>query len=165
MHPNAELLQTFYTCFQARDHAGMAPCYHREARFSDPVFTDLKGWHAPAMWRMLCERGKDLDLTFSGVEANDDTGAARWEAKYTFSATGNKVHNIITARFTFRDGLIHTHNDSFDLYRWATQALGLKGRLIGWLPPVQNAIRKQAMGGLTSYIAKHDLSEADFFSA
>jgi hypothetical protein len=31
-------------------------------------------------------------------------------------------------------------------------ALGRRGQLLGWLPAVQNAIRKQAQGNLVDYI-------------
>jgi hypothetical protein len=41
-------------------------------------------------------------------------------------------------------------------------ALGLKGKLLGWLPPVQNAVKAQAMQGLEAYISKHSLSASDF---
>jgi hypothetical protein len=64
------------------------------------------------------------------------------------------VHNSIDARFELRDGKIVKHTDSFDLRRWASQALGMKGKLLGWLPPVQNAIRKQADAGLRAFMAK-----------
>lgn len=152
------LITRFYEAFQQRDHAGMAACYHPNVHFADPVFPDLSGWRAGAMWHMLCERGKDLRLEFSQVQANGAQGSAHWEAFYTFSATGNTVHNVIDAAFVFQDGLIIDHRDSFNLYAWARQALGLKGRLLGWLPPVQNAVRKQANAGLEAFIAKHDLA-------
>ena len=60
MHPNAALIEQFYQGFQKKDHAAMAACYHPDIHFSDPVFTDLKGFRAGAMWHMLTERGKDL---------------------------------------------------------------------------------------------------------
>ncbi len=154
MHPHAQRIQDFYEAFSKRDHAAMAAQYHDEIHFADPVFPDLKGDQAKAMWHMLCERGKDLRIEFSGIEADDNTGRAHWEAWYTFSATGKKVHNVIDAQFTFRDGLIVDHKDSFDLYRWCKQALGLKGLLLGWAPPVQNAIRKQAGQGLAKFTKK-----------
>ena len=87
----------------------------------------------------------------SGIEANEREGRAHWVATYLFSATGNTVENRIDASFTFRDGRIATHQDRFDLYRWARQALGLKGLLLGWLPPVQAAVRKQAAQGLRAF--------------
>lgn len=154
MHPNAALIERFYKAFQAKDAEAMAACYAPDVRFSDPVFTDLRGPLAGDMWRMLCERGKDLTLEFSGVRADDHEGAAHWEARYTFSQTGNKVLNIIDARFKFRDGLIVEHDDSFDLYRWMSQALGFTGVALGWLPPVQNGLRKKARQGLDQWRAK-----------
>ena len=153
MHPNAQLLETFYTAFQRRDHEAMARCYHPAVHFSDPVFTDLRGPRAAAMWRMLCERGKDLELTFGDVRADDRGGSARWEARYTFSQTGRPVHNVIDAEFGFEDGLIARHRDGFPLWRWAAMALGAQGRLLGWLPPVQQRIRDQAARALDAFIA------------
>jgi ketosteroid isomerase-like protein len=151
MHAHQALVTRFYEAFQRRDAEAMVACYHPDVRFSDPVFQDLRGELAGRMWRMLCARAKDFKLAFSHVDANDTTGTAKWEAHYTFSATGRHVHNIIAASFTFVDGRIHTHSDVFDLHRWAGQALGLKGVLLGWAPPVQNAIRKQARAGLDSF--------------
>jgi ketosteroid isomerase-like protein len=154
VHPNAQLITDFYAAFARRDAEGMIACYAPDVLFSDPVFPDLRGDEARAMWRMLCGRGKDLRVEASGVEADDAAGKAHWEAWYTFSATGQKVHNVIDARFTFADGKIATHTDRFDLRRWAGMALGLKGKLLGWLPPVQSAIRKQADAGLRDYMKK-----------
>src|SRR6185436_12063916 len=84
MNANAELLTRFYEAFSRRDAEGMVACYADDVRFSDPVFPDLKGDRAKGMWRMLCERGKDLTLEFRDVTAEGDKGTAHWEAKYTF---------------------------------------------------------------------------------
>ena len=51
------------------------------------------------MWRMLCERRTDLDVSAADVSANAGEASARWEARYTFSATGRPVHNVIQASF------------------------------------------------------------------
>jgi uncharacterized protein len=154
LHSNAQLVKRFYTCFQDRDAAGMASCYSPLAHFSDPVFPDLDAAGVRAMWTMLCERAKDLQIELGQVTVNDRSGSAHWDAWYTFSATGRAVHNRIDARFTFEDGTILEHRDSFDLWAWAGQALGAKGRLLGWTPMVQNAIRRQAAAGLASYREK-----------
>ncbi|MBK6683022.1 MAG: nuclear transport factor 2 family protein [Deltaproteobacteria bacterium] len=154
MHPNQRLIERFYQAFKERDGRAMGACYHDQVHFSDPVFVDLHGEQARGMWRMLCERGKDLVVEASRIEANEERGIAHWDAFYTFSATGQKVHNIIDAEFRFQDGLIIDHRDRFDLYRWARQALGIKGLLLGWAPPVQNAVRKQAMKGLDAFLKK-----------
>ena len=152
-HLNAQLIETLYTALQRRDGAAMAACYHPDARFSDPVFPDLQGPRAGAMWKMLCERASTLVVEFRDVAADDHTGRAHWEAKYLFSATGRHVHNVIEATFEFRDGLIARHIDRFDLWKWSGMALGGKGKLLGWAPFVHRAIRKQAARGLQQFEA------------
>jgi ketosteroid isomerase-like protein len=148
----ADLIRRFYTAFARRDHEAMAACYAPDASFSDPVFRDLRGPEVAGMWRMLCQRGTDLRIEHRDVTVDGTGGAAHWEAWYTFSATGRKVHNRIDARFTFESGLFRAHVDWFDLYAWARQALGLKGLLLGWAPPVQNAIRAQARRSLDRFL-------------
>jgi ketosteroid isomerase-like protein len=154
MHPNAELISTFYKAFARKDAPGMIACYHPEIRFSDPVFPDLQGERAGAMWRMLCERGADLQIEASNISADDQRGAAHWDARYTFSQTGRKVLNRIDATFEFRDGKIIRHRDEFDLWKWAGMALGVPGRLLGWLPPFQGKIRANAGKTLERFVAK-----------
>ena len=150
MHPNAELITKFYTSFQNRDAQGMIDCYAADVHFSDPVFTDLKGDRAKAMWQMLARRDSDLKIVFNNVQANDDVGQAHWEATYTFS--GRKVINIIDAAFQFKDGKIIQHQDSFDLWKWAGMALGPIGVLLGWTPFIQKKIRQSANDRLEKFI-------------
>jgi hypothetical protein len=104
------------------------------------------------MWRMLCARASDLALAHRVVDADDARVRARWEARYTFSATGRPVHNVIDATFELRDGLIARHVDAFDFWRWARQALGARGVLFGWAPPVRSALRAQAAKGLDAFV-------------
>ena len=152
MHPNAALIERFYTSFAARDAAGMRACYHPEIVFSDPVFTELRGPEAGAMWAMLLERGKDLRVTHSGVQADDARGRAHWDAHYTFGQTGRKVHNRIDAEFEFRDGLIVRHVDRFPFWTWARQALGPLGVALGWSPPLLRKVQQGARAGLDKYM-------------
>ena len=156
MHTNAALIESFYQAFQRRDHAAMARCYGPDIVFADSVFA-LEGRRVSAMWRMLCERATDLRIEYRDIQANETAGSASWEAWYTFSATGRHVHNRIRASFAFRDGRIVRHTDRFDLHRWAAQALGLKGLLLGWSPPVQRAIRTSAARALDAFIRQHAL--------
>jgi len=151
MHPHQQLLETFYRAFSKKDFQTMAACYHPEASFRDEVFY-LKGKEIGAMWHMLCVRGKDLELTFSDVHAEDKTGSAHWEAWYSFSQTGKKVHNVIEARFTFREGKIFKHVDSFSFYRWARQAFGMPGILLGWTPYLRSKVQAGALAGLRKFI-------------
>ena len=155
---HAELIHAFYAAFQRRDHRAMAACYTPDAEFHDPVFTHLSGWRVRAMWRMLCERATDLRVQVDNVRASAEAGSAQWEAWYTFSQTGRSVHNRVQASFLFQDGKIRLHTDEFDLHAWARQALGMKGLLLGWTPPVQRAIRAQAARALEAFSKKHGLT-------
>jgi hypothetical protein len=129
----------------------MTACYHPEASFSDPVFPLLRGPEVGRMWRMLCRRGKDLAVVASGIDADEARGRAHWEARYTFSGTGRAVHNVIDASFEFRDGLIVRHVDAFDLHRWAGQALGLGGRLLGGTGYLRRKVQRKAAEGLARF--------------
>ncbi len=122
----------------------MAACYTADARFSDPVFPDLKDGRVRDMWRMLCLGAKDLRVTASSIRADEHKGTAHWEATYTFSRTGRKVHNVIEASFVFRDGKIERHLDEFDFKAWAGQALGWMGRLFGGTHQLRAKVRKDA---------------------
>jgi ketosteroid isomerase-like protein len=150
-HPNTELIERFYTAFQQRDAETMVACYADDVVFSDPAFGELRGDEARDLWRLLVARAQDFSLTFDSVEADDHTGRAHWVASYLFSQTGREVVNRIDARFVFRDGLIVEHRDSFNLWRWMRQAMGIRGTLLGWSPLVQRAIRAQARRGLALY--------------
>ena len=152
-HPNADLVVRFYEAFQKLDAEAMARCYADDVVFDDPAFGELHGPAARDMWRMLTGRAQDFSLTFSDVQADDHVGRASWTATYVFGQTGRTVVNRIGARFVFRDGLIAEHRDSFDLWRWARQALGLKGLLLGWTPLVRRAVRAQARSALDAYRA------------
>lgn len=154
MADHAQLITKFYEAFANKDAETMASCYADDATFSDPVFTKLEGEQARNMWRMLIARGKDLEVTFSDVVASDRLVTAHWEATYTFSATGRKVHNKIDARFEIENGVIKAHRDVFDLYAWTKMALGPMGLLLGWSPIVQNKVRRQAMAGLAAFTKK-----------
>jgi ketosteroid isomerase-like protein len=151
MHPHAELIADFYEAFARHDGDAMAGCYHDEARFSDPVFPELDAQGVRAMWRMLTGDADDLRVEFSGIEADDESGHAHWEAWYTFSKTGRQVHNVIDATFDFRDGEIVRHIDDFDFWRWSRQALGLPGLLLGWTPLLQKKVQSTAAARLADW--------------
>ncbi len=57
-----ELIERFYAAFDRKDGDAMAACYHPDARFSDPAFGELRGAEIGRMWRMLTERGEELEV-------------------------------------------------------------------------------------------------------
>ncbi len=154
MHPNEQLIDSFYQAFEARNYAAMQACYQPTATFEDAVFM-LKGKEVGAMWHMLSESATDLQANHRGVQADDSRGHAHWEAHYTFSSTGREVHNVIEAEFEFQGGRIVVHHDHFGFWRWASQALGPTGLLLGWTPTVHNKVRATARMRLDRFIQSH----------
>lgn len=150
-HPNEDLIERFYAAFDRHDGETMAACYTPDARFSDPVFPDLRGREPGAMWRMLTARSEDLRVELAEHEADDTQGSAHWIARYTYE--GRPVVNDIRATFRFRDGRIAEHHDVFSFPRWARQALGPAGVLLGWTPLLRGAVRKKARAGLDAFLA------------
>lgn len=100
---------------------------------------------------MLCLNAKDFELTFSNVETEGDSGSAEWQAWYSFSKTGRKVHNQIKAAFIFKDGLIIDHRDVFDLWKWSRMALGTPGTLLGWSGFMKGKIHENARKSLEKF--------------
>ncbi|MCB0278170.1 MAG: nuclear transport factor 2 family protein [Calditrichaeota bacterium] len=152
---NHQLINQFYSAFQKLDAEGMIACYHHDILFSDPAFGEISGNRARAMWRMLCKNAVDFRLEFSNVQADEKSGSANWEAWYTFSQTKRSVHNIISARFEFKDGLIIQHTDSFNLKRWAGQALGAKGHILGGTGFFRKKLQSQTNHRLDQFIKTH----------
>ncbi|NVN98067.1 MAG: nuclear transport factor 2 family protein [Geobacteraceae bacterium] len=151
MNENQKLVEKFYAAFRKLDGKAMTECYHPEAHFSDAVFIDLNGAEIGRMWRMLCAKGAGLRIELSNVQATGSGVTAHWDVYYNFSATGRPVHNSIDARFEFRDRLIYRHHDEFSFYRWARQALGPVGMLLGWTPLIRNKVRRTAASNLAGF--------------
>ena len=154
MKQHQDLINKFYSCFQKKDYKGMIECYHPEIHFKDEVF-NLNGKQVGAMWHMLCERGKDLEISFKAIEVNENIGTAHWEAKYTFAQTKRKVHNKIDAQFEFQDGKIIRHSDTFNFRKWAIQALGMPGLLIGGSAYLKKKVLHTANKALNKFIKEH----------
>ncbi|MFO1284023.1 MAG: nuclear transport factor 2 family protein [Burkholderiales bacterium] len=151
---HADLIRRFYDALGRRDAPAMARCYAPDATFSDPAFPRLDAAAAAAMWRMLCARGKDLSVVVSGVEADDESGRAHWRATYSFGSARRPVVNEIDATFVFAEGRIFRHVDRYDLRRWAAQALGPLGRVLGGTPLLAPLVRRQAATALAAWRAK-----------
>jgi ketosteroid isomerase-like protein len=151
-------IETLYQALGERDGATMASLYHPDARFSDPAFGDLRGIEVGMMWRMLCARAKDLRVEHSRIVIDGDRGTAHWEAWYTFSPTGRKVHNVIDALFRFEGETIIEHLDVFSLWRWSRQALGPVGLVLGWSPLVRAKVQAQARQGLDVFMKQQPSS-------
>ena len=147
------LLQRFYAAFDHRDGAAMAACYAPGARFDDPAFVGLHGDEPGAMWQMLTARSRDLTVDLVECSTEDDRGSADWVARYTFGQTGRLVTNRVHSSFRFADGLIAEQRDALDFHRWARQALGPPGLLLGATPLLRRKVQRTARAGLDAYLA------------
>ena len=146
-----EVAERLYERFQAKDGDGMAALYAPHARFSDPVFPSLDGAAAGDMWRMLATRAQDFSLTIDGVEADGEVARVRWTAYYTFSATGRAVVNRVSSTIRVRDGQIVEQRDAFDFRRWARQAFGVAGLVLGGRGFFQRKVQKTAASNLATF--------------
>ena len=153
---NGQLIERFYAAFGRHDGAAMAACYAPDATFKDPVFGELEGAEVGAMWKMLTGRAPDLKIELVEHDASESEGSARWIAHYTFSQTGHPVVNDVRATFRFADGMIVDHTDKFPFYKWARQALGWHGKLLGWMPQLRLGVMRQARGGLNRAMEQGD---------
>jgi ketosteroid isomerase-like protein len=156
MESNSAVIERFYAAFGRRDGEAMAACYAPDVTFRDPVFGELNGAEVGAMWKMLTARAPDLRVELVEHAASGSDGSARWIARYTFSQTGNPVVNDVRATFRFADGLIAEHVDRFPFYKWARQALGVQGKLLGWTPQLRLGVRRQALQGLRRAMEQGD---------
>jgi len=151
-----DLIEVFYGAFAECAGERMAACYAPDASFSDPVFGELDAREAGGMWRMLTGQAKDLRIELLDHDTQSERGSAHWRAHYTFSQTGRAVINDVQGSFRFADGLIVEHVDDFDFYRWARQALGPRGLLLGWTPIVRSAVRGRARASLEQFLAQEN---------
>jgi hypothetical protein len=141
---NKTLIEKFYSSFASADAESMVSCYADNIIFNEAVFGVLQGDDAKKMWRMLL-KNPGIHITASHIQADDKKGSADWVAIYTFSLTGRQVTNKVQAEFEFSNGKITKHTDRFSFWRWACQAFGLKGYLLGWTSLMQNKVRQRAL--------------------
>jgi hypothetical protein len=66
------------------------------------------------------------------------------------------VVNDVRASFRFAGGLIAEHTDAFGFHRWARQALGPPGLLLGWTPLLRNKVRERAAASLERFAASSE---------
>lgn len=151
---NEQTLRDFYAAFARRDGDAMAAVYAPHATFSDPAFPGLKDGEPGAMWRMLTGRSTDLSVELRACHADETTGSAHWVATYTFGQTGRKVVNDVRSTFRFEDGLVVEQVDDFDFHRWAGQALGPPGKLLGGTAFFRKKVQRTARAGLDAFLAK-----------
>ncbi len=133
----------------------MLECYHKDIVFKDAVFGKLEGDRAFKMWEMLLSQKKqDTIINFSNIETTAESGKANWVAEYLYGDKKRKVVNKVSADFKFKDGKIIQHFETFDLWSWTKQAMGLPGYLLGWTSFMRNKIQQTTNNRLDIFINK-----------
>lgn len=158
---NNELIEKFYTSFSNGKAKEMTDCYHKDITFQDPAFGILKGSRAVKMWEMLLSRSTEKPkISFDNIQTSleKETTNCNWTAKYVFGAKKRKVTNVIHAQFRFKDGKIIEHIDTFNLWKWSQQALGISGFLMGWTPYMKKKIQKTTNKQLDNFIKKIEVN-------
>ncbi len=151
---NEKLVKSFYTAFVQGNEDLMTACYHDDVVFNDPVFGTLRGEQAVHMWKMLLsKRTEQTTISFQDVKTSNDNATATWTARYVYGPTNRKVVNHVNAHFKFKDGKIIEHIDSFNLWKWTQQALGVPGYLLGWTPFMKNKIQKTTNAQLQKFMS------------
>jgi len=153
MTQHKEIIAAFYQAFEQHKAESMISHYADDVVFEDPAFGILHGERARDMWRMLIssQKGKDFKVVCSSLTATPTGGTAHWKATYTFSKTGRKVVNEVDAVFEIIDGKIIKHTDTFNLHKWARQAMGIKGWLLGGTGLFKKKLRSQTNAMLSKW--------------
>jgi hypothetical protein len=152
---NAEhVARLFYEAFAKRDGESMIALYDEGSNFFDPVFQNLKSSDAKDMWRMLCQQSADLRVDFTVTSSNEQTATVLWNAYYTFTKTGRKVHNRVQSELVIEGGKIVSQKDRFSFWRWSMQAFGMVGVFLGWTPIFRRMVHRSALASLRNYQAR-----------
>jgi len=141
----------FYEAFMVRDFYTMGLLYANHASFSDPVFPRLTAQGARLMWQMLLSEAEDLEVNVKILEDSPDRARVDWTARYTFTPTKRVVVNRVHTEMALAAGKIVKQVDDFSFWRWAGQALGWRGWLLGFTPLVHDQVRSKAARSLQEF--------------
>jgi ketosteroid isomerase-like protein len=136
------LLTRFYDALSRRDGEAMAAAYSADAVFEDEVYR-VEGADVGKMWKGLMSRAKTLTVSYTIARAAAGSGTVEWTARYVFPG-GGPVVNVILSELELSDGKIVRQRDRFDFRRWAAQALGWKGKLLGRFEWFRRAVSRKA---------------------
>jgi len=157
-HYMEEIIYSFFKAFQKKDFNLMNSLYTENIEFKDPVFGKLNAKETRAMWRMLCETGKDLIITFDKASVSDNKAVITWHAGYTFPGTKKWIQNVITSEFEFDGTQIAKQKDRFSLQKWFIMAFGNSALFWSWLPYFRKKFQNEARKGLAYYMKRKRLS-------
>ncbi len=136
------VLTAFFDALGRRDGDAVAAFYAPDARFEDEIFR-LESADVPKMWTALLRGSKTLEVSYTIARAGAGSGTVEWTARYVYPG-GGPVVNVILSEIQLAEGKIVRQSDRFDFPRWAAQALGRPGRLLGRFEWFRRAVSRKA---------------------
>ncbi|MEY2986573.1 MAG: hypothetical protein RJB13_94 [Pseudomonadota bacterium] len=154
MNLGYSIANSFYHAFSKSDSAGMNVHYAEGATFSDPIFMELSEFEVRGMWEMLCSSAKDFRLSYQIVDASDTHVQVEWTATYSFGPRNRRVENRVSTLMEIVSGKITRQVDTFSFSRWATQAIGPIGFILGFFPFFRKKVQTNARAKLSEHLKK-----------
>jgi hypothetical protein len=128
---------------------------------STPIFPKLEGVQIKSVWSMIMAGARDFSVHYEILSFDETHVRVSWTALNRFSATNRPVKNQVMTELMLssptpggNEGKILSQSDVFDFYRWARQALGMPGTLLGWMPWFQKQIQTKSSEKLASFRIK-----------
>lgn len=150
--PAYRRVHSFFQCLEGGDGAGAAAAYAADVQYWDPLLGSLSGPRALLRWPCFLKKAQGLDLFFCILSADEGVVQARYRLRYTDAGTGRRIDNDVHAEFTIRQDKIIRHRDSFSTWRFAAMQLGIRGRLLGFLPPLLHRLQREARADLEAFL-------------
>lgn len=148
-----QIADNFYTAFSNHNSSEMIKLYHDDVIFTDPAFGMLQGIRAKKMWEMLLANSKsDLNIQYEILDSSNEHATVSWIAKYKFGSQKRLVENHVIASLKVKQGKIVEHHDTFNIWKWSSQALGLSGRLLGWTGFMKKKVQQKTNRALDIYM-------------
>lgn len=127
-----QVTECLFSALRRRDAADVAACYDKDAVFSSPFISDVRGAEVEALWRAIFAATRDSTLSYTIVDLGLTT--ARVDGIVTFSliTSGRSVTSRFNSALHIRDLRVVCHDETFDAWAWACMAFGAAGHLLGW---------------------------------
>lgn len=150
---NINIPEQFYGALTNHNSSEMIKLYHDDVIFTDPAFGMLQGIRAKKMWEMLLANSKsDLNIQYEILDSSNEQATVSWIAKYKFGPQRRLVENHVIASLKIKQGKIVEHHDTFNMWKWSSQALGLSGRLLGWTGFMKKKVQLKTNRALDKYM-------------
>lgn len=149
---SAHLVARFFDAFGRGDAQQMAACYHPMVSYSNPVLPDLRGPMPGAMWSLALSRAPSLRLQWQVAFSDARKAQVTWCAQWRQGRRDLRLDAVSTLSI-WGDGIAR-QVDEFRFSQWAGQTLGLRGRLLAWLPAFRRVVQRRTLAAVQAHRAR-----------